>query len=50
MCASVSLTVQYVINPTYEQRKRSSLDITVAGSKDGMVMVEAGAKEVSEEK
>jgi polyribonucleotide nucleotidyltransferase len=40
---------EYVINPTYEQRKRSSLDITVAGSKDGLVMVEAGAKEVSEE-
>ncbi len=40
---------QYVINPTYEQRKRSKLDITVAGSKDGLVMVEAGAKETSEE-
>ncbi len=40
---------QYVINPTYEQRKRSKLDITVAGSKDGLVMVEAGAKEASEE-
>ncbi|MFN7981541.1 MAG: polyribonucleotide nucleotidyltransferase [Vicinamibacterales bacterium] len=40
---------QFVINPTFEQRKRSQLDIVVAGSKDGLVMVEAGAKEVSEE-
>jgi polyribonucleotide nucleotidyltransferase len=40
---------QYVINPTYEQRKRSKLDLTVAGSRDGLVMVEAGAKEASEE-
>ena len=40
---------QYVINPTFEQRKQSKLDLVVAGSKDGLVMVEAGAKEVSEE-
>src|SRR5438034_5578583 len=40
---------QYVINPTFEQRKQSQLDLMVAGSKDGIVMVEAGAKEVSEE-
>src|SRR5437773_7456832 len=39
----------YVINPTFEQRKQSKLDLVVAGSKDGLVMVEAGAKEVSEE-
>jgi polyribonucleotide nucleotidyltransferase len=39
---------QYVINPTFEQRKNSKLDLVVAGSKDGLVMVEAGAKEVSE--
>jgi polyribonucleotide nucleotidyltransferase len=39
----------FVINPTYEQRKRSTLDLLVAGSKDGIVMVEAGAKEVTEE-
>src|SRR6187401_22617 len=37
---------QYVINPTFEQRKVSKLDIIVAGSKDGLVMVEAGAKQV----
>ena len=40
---------QYVINPTFEQRKNSKLDLVVAGSKDGLVMVEAGAKEVSEQ-
>jgi polyribonucleotide nucleotidyltransferase len=39
----------FVINPSYEQRKRSALDIVVAGSKDGLVMVEAGAKEVAED-
>ena len=38
----------YVINPTFEERKQSSLDLVVAGSLDGIVMVEAGAKEVSE--
>ena len=40
---------QYVVNPTFEQRKESKLDLVVAGSKDGLVMVEAGAKEVTEE-
>ena len=39
---------QYVINPTYSQRKTSLLDLIVAGTRDGIVMVEAGAKEVSE--
>ena len=39
----------FVINPTFDQRKRSTLDLIVAGSKDGIVMVEAGAKEVPEE-
>ncbi len=40
---------EFVINPTFEQRKHSRLDLIVAGSKDGIVMVEAGAKEVTEE-
>src|SRR5438552_6721540 len=40
---------QIVINPTFEQRKTSTLDLVVAGSNDGLVMVEAGAKEVTEE-
>src|SRR4051812_10522675 len=40
---------RYVINPTFEQRKQSKLDLVVAGTNDGLVMVEAGAKEVTEE-
>jgi polyribonucleotide nucleotidyltransferase len=39
----------YLINPTFLQRKQSKLDLIVAGTKDGLVMVEAGAKEVTEE-
>ena len=39
---------EYVINPTYSERKQSTLDLVVAGTKDGIVMVEAGAREVSE--
>src|SRR5881394_1083447 len=39
---------QYVINPTFQQRKVSKIDLVVAGSKDGIVMVEAGAKEATE--
>ncbi|MEZ5292119.1 MAG: polyribonucleotide nucleotidyltransferase [Vicinamibacterales bacterium] len=40
---------QFVINPTFPQRKQSRLDLVVAGSKDGIVMVEAGAQEVTED-
>jgi polyribonucleotide nucleotidyltransferase len=40
---------QFVVNPTFQQRKDSKLDLIVAGTKDGLVMVEAGAKEVTEE-
>src|SRR5687767_10324430 len=39
---------EYVINPTYAERKQSSLDLIVAGTRDGIVMVEAGAKDVTE--
>jgi polyribonucleotide nucleotidyltransferase len=39
----------YVVNPTFAERKLSRLDLSVAGSKDGIVMVEAGANEVTEE-
>ena len=38
-----------VANPTYEEQKKSLLNIIVAGSADAIVMVEAGAKEVAEE-
>jgi polyribonucleotide nucleotidyltransferase len=40
---------QFVINPTYEQRRKSSFDLVMAGSTDAIVMVEAGAREVTEE-
>jgi polyribonucleotide nucleotidyltransferase len=40
---------EYLINPTYEQRKQSRLDLVVAGSRDGLVMVEGGAREITEE-
>ncbi len=39
----------YVINPTYSERANSTLNIMVVGHKDGIVMIEAGAKEESEE-
>jgi polyribonucleotide nucleotidyltransferase len=38
----------YVINPTHDERKQSALDLIVAGTHDGIVMVEAGAREVTE--
>ncbi len=40
---------QYVINPTYPERKPSKMDLVVAGSADAIMMVEAGAKEATEE-
>src|SRR5687768_8792022 len=40
---------RYCINPTYTQLKTSSLNLAVAGMEDGIVMVEAGATEVSED-
>src|ERR671930_1602111 len=40
---------KYVVNPTYEQQRNSTLNLIVAGSEEAVVMVEAGAKEVSEQ-
>src|SRR5262252_1508743 len=40
---------KYIVNPTFLQRKESKLDLVVVGSADGLVMVESGAKEVTEE-
>lgn len=40
---------RYILNPSYDEREISTLDLIVAADKNGVVMVEAGAKEVSEE-
>jgi len=39
---------EFIVNPTTEEKENSVLDLTVAGSDEAIVMVEAGAKEVSE--
>src|ERR1017187_9955277 len=39
---------QYLANPTYTEGRESKLNIVVAGTEDGIVMVEAGAQQVSE--
>ena len=39
---------KYVINPTVEERKRSRLQLNLAGTKDAILMVEAGADIISE--
>jgi polyribonucleotide nucleotidyltransferase len=38
----------FVINPTFSALQRSTLDLVVAGTRDAVVMVEAGAKQVDE--
>jgi len=43
------LNGQFVINPTYDEMRESLLNIMVVGTDDGIVMIESGAKEVSEE-
>ncbi len=39
---------QFIINPTLEQREASVMNLTVAGTKDAIMMVEAGADEIPE--
>ena len=39
---------ELIINPTYEQRKASDINLTVSGTKEAIMMVEAGANEVPE--
>src|SRR6185436_18398960 len=39
---------QFVLNPTYQQMDESRIDLVVVGSATEVVMVEAGASEVSE--
>lgn len=40
---------RYIINPTYDEVRESRLNLIVAGTEEAIVMVEAGAEEVSEE-
>ncbi|MEN6562999.1 MAG: polyribonucleotide nucleotidyltransferase [Christensenella sp.] len=40
---------EYIINPDVAQREKSRLNLTVAGTKDAVMMVEAGANEISED-
>src|SRR5271154_4711238 len=40
---------EFVVNPSYDEREISTLNITVVGTEHGIVMVESGSKEVSEE-
>ena len=40
---------EYIANPNAEQRDKSLMNLTVSGTKDAVLMVEAGAKEVTEE-
>ena len=40
---------ELVVNPTFEQIAAGTLDLTIAGSRDAVIMIEAGAKEASEE-
>ena len=39
----------FVVNPTFEELSRSKLDLSIAGSRDAIIMIEAGANEVTEE-
>lgn len=40
---------EFVVNPTTEQRAKSDMALTVAGTKEKVVMIEAGANEVAED-
>ena len=40
---------QFIINPSLEQREQSVMHMTVSGTKDAIMMVEAGAQEIPEE-
>jgi len=48
ICRNVE-TGEYLVNPSFDQAEDSDLDLVVAGSRDAVFMLEAGAKEVSEE-
>ncbi len=39
-------TGEFIVNPTYEEEENSDLELTIAGTKDYISMVEAGAQEI----
>ncbi|MCK4744708.1 polyribonucleotide nucleotidyltransferase [Candidatus Parcubacteria bacterium] len=39
----------FIVNPTYEERENGDLDLVVAGTAEKVIMIEAGAEEISEE-
>src|ERR1700760_784521 len=41
---------EFIVNPTYSERLVSTLNIMVVGTKDGITMIESGAREISEER
>jgi polyribonucleotide nucleotidyltransferase len=41
---------QFIVNPTYGERAKSQINIMVAGTKDGIVMIESGAQEITEDR
>ena len=42
-------TGEFIVNPTFQEEEESDLELTIAGTADYISMVEAGAKEISEE-
>jgi len=40
---------EFVLNPTYQEIEKSELDLIVAGTREGIIMMEAGSKEVPED-
>ena len=48
-CQVAYIDGKYFVNPTSEEREKSLMDLKVSGTKDAILMVEAGANEVTEE-
>lgn len=48
-CQVAYVDGKYIVNPTKEEQDKSSMDLKVSGTKDAILMVEAGANEVTEE-
>ncbi|MDP8260603.1 MAG: polyribonucleotide nucleotidyltransferase [Candidatus Gygaella obscura] len=49
-CRVCLLDDKFILNPTYEEREKSELDLVVAGCGNGPIMLESCSKEISEEK